>query len=222
MAITQDVFVINEGFSERRRTTSRGTKSRYTLDVKADPVLINLSEVALGKGPAEAIRDAISSGIKAISQVASPGTLLRRKYAETAFQRGEPHTVRRYSGGRTGAKAPNRSDRYGNDSGRLAEGLHVMQNQKEGAWTVNVPANRFDPSTFKSMADFTRMVDRLRELVPVIRNPLSAPEVRAAISASLDNMIQVATDKNYKQKIALMKAGIQVIRNLANIFSGGA
>lgn len=220
MAITQEVFVINEGFSERVRTTSSGTKSRFTLEVKTDPVILNLSEVALGAPVAEAIRKAISDGIKAISVVASPATLLKRKYAKNAYERGEPNAVKRYSGGKTGATPPAQSDKLFNDSGRLANGVFVRQNAQEGNWTVNVPANRLNPDTFDDRSAFVRMVDRLRELVPVLRDPLSHPDVRNAISKSLDNMIQVANDKNYKAKIAIIKGAIDVIKNAANILGG--
>jgi hypothetical protein len=220
MAITQEVYVLNEGLSERRRTTSSGTKSRFTLDVKTEPLIFNLSEISLGRGPAEALKKAISDGIKSIAAVALPSTLLKRKYAKAGVQRGAPWAVKRYSGGRTGAKAPAQSDRLFNDSGRFAEGLHVMQNTKEGAWTVNVPANRLDPTTFKSQSDFIRMVERLRELVPVLRDPLSAPGVRAAMAASIDQMITKANDQNWKMKMAVVKQGIQLVKNLAAILGG--
>lgn len=188
MAVTQDTIVINEGFESRQRTTSNGTKTRYTLTVKAEPVMFNLSAVALGAGPAEAIRNAIVNGIKAIGVMASPATLLKRKYAESAFNRGAKWANKRYTGGKTGATVPAQSDRLFNDSGRLANGIFVRQNTGEKGWTINVPANRLDPSTFK-MDAFIRMVDRLRELVPVIRNPFQDPAVVNAITSSVENVL---------------------------------
>lgn len=214
MAITQDVVVIGEGLSERIRTTSKGTKSRFTLDVKVDPVIVNLNELALGKLPAEAIRKAIVDGIKAIAQVASPATLLKRKYAETAIQAGKSWATKRYAGGKIGGMAPNSSDKLFNDSGRLAEGVAVQQNQKEGAWTVNVAANRLDPSTFKNRGDYTSMVQRLRDLVPVLKDPLAHPAVKQAIGKTLEQMLVEAKQENWQAKVALIKAGLKIIQTI--------
>lgn len=216
VAITQDVFIIGEGLSERARTTSKGTKSRFTLSVRVDPVIVNLNELALGAGPAEALRKAISDGIKAISETASPATLLKRKYAETAIQAGKRWATKRYAGGKMGGMAPNSSDKLFNDSGRLAAGVFVRQNPKEGSWTVNVPANRLDPSEFKDRGVFAGMVQRLRNLVPVLRDPTQSPHVRQAIQKTMEQMLVEAKAENWQAKLQVLKLGIKALQTINN------
>lgn len=231
MAITQDVIVINRGLEERRRTTGSGTKSRYTLSIESEPIIHNFSEIRLGAAPAEAIKLAIQQQIKSITEVAAPATILRRQraarnlaggqaeeykaMAKTAFGKKEiaagrghllgsngQNDLKRYSGGRIGFMPPSGSVRLFNDSGRLADGLYVMQNVKEKNWTINVPANRLDPTTFGDMAAFVRMVDRLRELVPALTKPQDVPAVRVAIQQSVGVMIQKARDQAEAERMA--------------------
>ena len=187
MAITQDVIVINEGFQERRRTTSSGTKSRYTLTVTAEPIIHNFSAEKLGEGPALAIREAIVKQIKAITEVANLATIKRRQSAAKAIQAGK--NDKRYSGGRMGAMPPSGSVRLFNDSGRLADGIFVRQNPAEKNWTINVAANRLDPSTFKSHGAFVGMVNRLRQLVPALVNPFGDKDVVHAIEAGIGDVL---------------------------------
>lgn len=189
MAVTQTSIVINEGLTERQRTTGAGTKSRYTIEVKSEPILHELNEEQLGKGPAEAIAEAIRNGIKSITEFAKPTTLRQRDAAKRALERGAAWAKRRYAGGRTGQKAPSGSVRLFNDSGRLADGVVAQQNVSEGAWTINVTANRLDPSTFKSREDFVSMVDRLRSMVPAMRDPTAVPAVREAIADGIRNLL---------------------------------
>jgi hypothetical protein len=214
MAITQDVFIIGEGLSERVRTTSAGTKSRMSLEVKVDPVIVNLNELNLGKGPALALQKAISDQIKAISVTAAPATLLKRKYAANAIQAGKSWAMKRYAGGKMGGMAPNSSDKLFNDSGRLAAGVFVRQNPKEGSWTVNVPANRLDEKDFKDRGTFTRMVGWLRTLVPVLRDPTHDPNVRHAIQKTMEDMLVEAKAENWRAKLELLKLGIKAIETV--------
>ena len=203
------IIVLNEGLDERQRTTSSGTKSRYTVSVDAEPILHEFSEINLGKGPAEAIMEAIRDGIKAISQVAKPGTQLARKYAASAFTRGASWAVKRYAGGRTGAKRPDQSDALFNDSGRFAEG--VFASPKEQNWTVNVPANRLDPSTFKNQADFLAMVTRLRALVPALGNPLSVASVKNAIERGIRDVLIKELKRTSDLKLQRAKAVLSLL-----------
>jgi len=204
MAITQDVIVINEGFQERRRTTSSGTKSRYTITVTAEPIIHNFSAEKLGEGPAIAIREAIVKQIKAITEVANLATIKRRQNAAKAIQAGK--TDKRYSGGRMGAIPPSGSVRLFNDSGRLADGIFVRQNPQEKNWTINVPANRLDPSTFKSQGAFVGMVNRLRELVPALVNPFGDKDVAQAILDGIDGVLIRTLDKGKSLKEARDRA----------------
>lgn len=213
MAITQDVIVINEGFQERRRTTSTGTKSRYTITVTAEPIIHNFSEEKLGEGPAEAIKAAIVKQIKGITEVANLSTIKRRQSAARSIQAGK--TDARYSGGRIGAMPPSGSVRLFNDSGRLADGIFVRQNPQEKNWTINVPANRLDPSTFKSFASFTSMVNRLRELVPALVNPFGDRDVIKAIEAGIDGVLLRVLEKGEDLRAARNKAIMGLFKQVA-------
>ena len=62
MSITQDVVVLNDmgasSLSSRTRTTSSGDASvRYSIEMRADPILHDFNQENLGQGPAQAIRD---------------------------------------------------------------------------------------------------------------------------------------------------------------------
>lgn len=190
MAISQDVIVLNDwdgaAFSERRRTTSSGTKSRFTVSFYSEPLIANLDPVAIGKGVAEAMAKALGDGIRAITQKAEDSTIAKRVEAIGALARGARWATKRYSGGRTGSKPPNADGqgRLFNDSDRLAGGIFARPN-RDGEWTVNVPANRFDPSTFNGKAaDLVKMVERLKQLVPILADPaklFALPAVAAAV-----------------------------------------
>lgn len=154
MATKQETIILNDFGSVmsklRRRTTSRGTKSRVTLEIKSEPLVHVFDDVALGSGPANAIRDVLERSIKAIGQMSALETRKRRARAQIDFRTnpgGSKWLKKRYSGGRIGPKEPNQTFRLFNDSGRLAEGLFVRQNPREATFTVNVPANRFTDAT---------------------------------------------------------------------------
>ena len=117
-------------FTRRTGTTSAGNarKPRYTVEVRSQPLLIDLDEYMLGAKPAEAIRGIVADQIRHISEVASAATLAQRAKAATQFSAGLPSALKRYSGGRIGPMAPNQSDKLFNDSGRMAEGVFVRQN----------------------------------------------------------------------------------------------
>jgi hypothetical protein len=220
MADSPYVHVLNDfggvRFEERERKSG---KKHVTISVTSTPISVHLDPLALGKPMAEVIAKAIADGIRAIRETASAETLLKRKYAATAFAAGKRWAVARYSGGRTGAKPPRpENDRLFNDSGRLADGIIAMPNAKEQAWTVNTTANRLDRSTFSGGA-FERMIQRLAELVPALRgNPLELPEVRAAQDDLWATMhVKHAMDvagKRSEQIAKGLREGLRLVRDL--------
>jgi hypothetical protein len=214
--ITQDVIIINDFAQERRRTTSKGTSSRYTLTIEAEPIMHDLSETHLGEGPAETIAAVIKQQIKGITAIAAPSTLLKRRSAAKALAKGTPYAVKRYSGGRTGTTAPSGSVRLFNDSGRLADGILVKQNPAEKNWTINVTANRLDPRTFRNQALFLAMLERLAQYVPVLRKPLDNKHVVEAIeqgiSTVLINKLAMGVDATKAARAELTKARLGALR----------
>jgi len=197
--ITQDVIVLNDfGFEERRRTTSKGTSSRFTVTIKSEPLVHVFDERQLGKGPAEAIREVLWKGIRGIEEFAALATVKRRERARRALAAGTGSAVRRYDGGRTGRKEPGQTVRVFNDSGRLADGLEVRENVTEKSWTVNVTKNRLTPIDFGTQAQLLAMVERLQRLVPELGDPralLKHSTVTKAIDAAISNLIIKALER---------------------------
>lgn len=230
---SQDVVAVNvfdaSKLESRTRTSPAGsTAVRYTVTIEAEPVLHDFSAEALGKGPATAIRDLLSRLTKEISARASPATIAKRANAAASLARGDASTVARYSGGRTGLKAPGAAspDRLFNDSGRLADGLAVMRNPEEDAWTINVPANRLDPRTFSGgEGAMARMFARLVELVPEWGGGqalLQHASIREAIETATVDAIYVQTKRATERlKNARWQLLSAIGRDLAKIVTLG-
>lgn len=233
MAVTQDVVVLNDlgasSLSRRERTTSSGTAVRYSIEMRADPILHDFNQERLGQGPAEAIRDLLSRKMKAIGTAASEATKLRRSNAARGLAAGVPSDVARYSGGKIGTKPPVLRDPaiLFNDSGRFADGMAVRFNPTDNNFTINVPANRLDPRTFGGgEAALARMWQRLVELVPEFRGGaevLKSPEVREAIATAVAESIVTRTDRA-RSTISRARAALfgSVLRDLAKIVTLGA
>lgn len=205
--ITQRTVVLNDfsglgTFEKRSRTTSRGTKDRFSVSIRSEPILHAFDNLPLGRGPAEAIADVLRDKIGGVAATASPSTLLYRRRARDAFERGAKWARKRYAGGRTGAMPPGQTDRLFSDSGRLAKTIAVRENKVEGTWTVNVAANRFSTQTFTEQ-DLSRMVERLRQFVPELgdaRKLATHREVNEAVARSLDQMLRKARMINAQSK----------------------
>jgi len=226
-SITQEVVVLNDfGFEERRRTTGSGTTNRYTVTIKADPVVHVFDPRELGRGPAEAIAEAIRKGIRDIGEIAKPSTRKRRESAEKALNQGERWAMARYGGGRTGIKAPNRTPRLFNDSGRLAEGIVAGPNGD--GWVVNVTANRFDPSTFVGgVGALVSMFERLVALVPALQGPDKLMQIESVKNAIADSLYQIIVVKGGALKSRrgqllgdLRKMKIDLVKQIAGGLAG--
>lgn len=226
--------------SQRTRTSGAGrTGVRMTLDIKATPLLLNLNGQELGKGPSEAIRAIIEAQNLAISAPASPSTILRRKTAANQMSGATPKTRRlrgatvatsnktrqRYSGGRLGLMYPGaaNSDALGNDSGRLAKGWFVTQNPKEGAWTVNCPANRFNLDTWiGDAASLHAWIARFVSLVPALRDPRSILREQSFRDAVQNSTVVLKLTRSmwerWRSLIGDLNQGITAAGNVA---SGG-
>lgn len=203
-----EIVVLNEGYETR---TSKTGRTRTVIKVTAEPIVVNFSKDAMGGPVAAAIAHHFRERIKGITALASPATIRARKVAAKAFAAGEAWAVKRYSGGKTGAMAPNQSDRAFNDSGRFASSI-TANASKDGAWRVNVAANRL--SGEPAMVD--RVYRKLVELVPEFGNPallLENDVVRRAIESAHRNMIQVgraaANSNAWKALAATMRVAKQ-------------
>lgn len=197
-------------FVARRGTTAKGTqrKARYSFEIVSEPLLHDLNELNLGRGPAEAIKDLIKDQINGISVTASKATIAMRIKARAALERGESWATKRYAGGRIGIMPPGVSDKLFQDSGRLRESIFVSPNLTDATYTVNVAANRLNPDLFGS--GFTEMIGRLVALVPAL-NPKTLrgmPTIERAIQQSVTDMIAKAQD-NLDATIARKQAQLR-------------
>lgn len=189
------------------RTGRRG-KSRFTIEIESTPILHVFDDLALGQGPADAIREVLQHKIKSITARVSSATAGFRARAIQAYNAGEPWAVKRFSGGRTGKTPPKKSDQLFNFSGRLANGVAVRENKTDNAWTVNVPANRLNPQHFPDRGAFERMLDQLEQYVPELsdsRRLIESPEVRKAIVDSIDVLILNARGRLDAKRRALRR-----------------
>lgn len=211
---TQKTVVLNSfGLVRRERTTTTNirvgdlslegnvtTGIRYSVSIDAQPMIHTFDAKTLGMGPAEAMAEHLRKRVATIGVRAAATTILKRKYAADALDRGESWAQARYSGGRTGQKRPGASDRLFNDSGRLAEGI-VATPTRDNQYVVNVPANRFDPRTFRDgEAGIMRMFVKLRELVPEFGDAsqlATVPAIRQAIGESLDYIFVSKLGRSY-------------------------
>jgi hypothetical protein len=199
--MADDVVVINEGLESR--TSSTG-KQHYTIRVSSEPVVFNLDPKALGRPIAAAIVHHFRERIKGITAIAAPRTLKAREVERRAYQRGEPWAVKRFNGGRTGATPPHDSNRAFDSSGRLANSI-TGNASSDGAWRINVAANRLDATT----GNIERIWTRLRELVPEFAEPARLLEndvLRKAIGQSVEDMRKKAKATTGKLQIGVAKA----------------
>lgn len=213
--ITQDRIVLNDyGLTQLiRRTTNKKTGAtsvtgRFTIEIESEPIAHEFSPIRLGKQVTDEMVYAIKQRFKGVTALVSQKT---RKFRYSAVNNQDMAWVqRRYSGGRMGTIAPTSvsDNRMFNDSGRLRDGIVVGENPKNGTYTINVPANRLDPTTFKEHSQYLAMVKRLQELVPELGDPAvlaSNPLVTAAIQQSVLDMIHVLTARNKALKMRLIR-----------------
>jgi hypothetical protein len=124
------------------------------------------------------------------------------------------------AGGRTGPKQPGKSAALFNDSNRLSEGLAVRANPKEGAFTINVPANRFDESTFRSRAEFLAMLEKFGQLVPAVGQPetvLEDSRIQRAIKVGLEKVMYQKVQQGSAAELEVAKEGLELVRSLMDL-----
>jgi len=210
-----DVFILGAANLEARTRTNKSGKSktRYTVSVRGDSILVNTDPKTLGKGPAEAIAAVLAERISSIAEAATPATIKARELAAKAFAEGKAWAMKRYGGGRLGAMPPNQTQRAFNDSGRLSK---IAVGAQSESYVINFPANRWDPTQVKGgKAGLERIWTRLRELVPELADPrrlLDSIPVRRAIRDATAAAIQVASEKTVELKKQRMRAAIGLVR----------
>jgi hypothetical protein len=215
MSDSEEVIVINEGLEQR---TSGSGKTRFTLKITAEPVVADFDVKELGRGPALAIAELLRRKVSHITAAAAPATLRARKVAARAVKAGKTWAMKRYSGGRMGTLEPNQSMALFNDSERFEKSI-VANASSDGAWRVNVAANRLESSTTRPGGVAT-IYQRLVELVPELGNPallLEEFSVRRAVEDSARQLVVKAQATNGALQRELAKALLEVFRSAADL-----
>lgn len=228
----QTTIALNDfGLQRRDRTTASGVKSRYTVEIKSDPLVHVYNPKAMGEGPASAIADHLRERVQGIAALASPSTQRKRLQAEQAFKEGKSWATRRYAGGRMGAMQPdNATGRQGalfNDSGRFAKSI-VANPTVDDAWVVNMAANRVDPATFRDgEAGVLRMLETLRRYVPewgdaraIANVPVVKQEIALGADMILVNRFGDAYTRNRKLRADLRRGLGSALLRSAQMFGG--
>lgn len=133
---------------------------RHTsVSVTGDAIALEPDERELAKGPATALRDAITRGIAAIAESVTPATMRRRRAEGSS------------------------STKLFNSTGHLADGLSV-EAQPDGSYHIAAPPDRLQPSRF-GRADLERVIARLRAAVPALRDPTTVVELKQALEQTV-------------------------------------
>lgn len=223
---------LNVGSARERRGRMRknGTraKSRFTVEIRSEPLLHDFDELALGHRPAEAIAETLREKIRGITATVADSTFEWRQRVSREWAAGKiSQSIRkRYTGGRLKETPPPTGPRNAlfNFSGRLAKGIFARENKTDRAWTVNAPANRLDPSTFRNPAQFSAMLAKLQELVPELLHPekLGRDErVRTAIVDSIDDLIIEAKSRLSEKRKLLRRQMLGTLKQGLGVVSFG-
>jgi pimeloyl-ACP methyl ester carboxylesterase len=218
----ENVIVLGEGLEQR--TNIKTGKQRYSVTVKADKLAINLDPVALGAPVAQAIAHHLRERVKAIAASASPATIRAREAARRAFLRGEAWAMKRYAGGKMGARLPAQSEQLFNDSGRMAESI-VANASKDGVWRVNVAGNRLSADTLNGgaaavVAIWTRLLELVPEFADMGKIMQASDVVRARVMMQQKMITKGATVAAVKSAMDAASTLMQTGRLVAELFGG--
>jgi hypothetical protein len=218
------------GLDRRTRTLKSGaTKTRFTISVKSDKLLMNTSERAISAPVAQAIVKHLRERIEGISAAAAPATIKAREVAKKALDAGKAWATKRYAGGRTGSLEPDTSDRQFNDSTRFAKTLVGMWNDSEGSWTINTAANRLSPDTLDGRgarggdSALAFIWARLVSFVPELENVdslLDVLPVRAALDKAHEQLMTKVTGATFELALERVRAAIDLFSQVDELLAG--
>jgi hypothetical protein len=213
--MSDDVIILNQGLESR---TSKTGRQRYTITVKAEPLVINMDPKTLGATAAQAIVTFFKQSIRNISASAAPNTIRARETA--ARNAGKPWVQRRYAGGRIGSMPPNAHGNTAfNDSGRFASSI-TANASSDGAWRINVAANRMQDATSGGVL---RIWTRLVQLVPEFGDPrklMSNDFMKRAIKMAASDAIKKAHARTSELRIEAAKALFDRARQFLDVIAG--
>src|SRR4030067_1222679 len=92
---------------ERTRVLKSGkTQTRFSIEVKSEPIIHAFYDKELGRKPAEVLVALLQENIRAFARPVAPTTQKKRQHAAAAFDRRASWAMERYSGG--GGRRPGR------------------------------------------------------------------------------------------------------------------
>jgi hypothetical protein len=210
-----------KGRQGRERQDGTRGKARMTIEIQSEPLVVNFDEIQLGAGPAAAIAEVMKERIGGVQETVKDSTLYTRTRQELAYDAGKPWAQKRFGGGRIGNMAPKSGEaRYLNHSGRLRESVVATENKTEKGWTVNVAANRLDPSTSRNAAEFANITDAFNRFVKP-ETIWNDPKVVAAIDASFQEHIVEAWKAGQGGRARAFEAFLSGFRQGSGFSLGG-
>lgn len=193
---------------KRSKSGALAGKAKTSIDIKADPLLVDPDARDAATIYAGAIRDIIQRQIRGISKRVTKSTVERRQRA--ARNSTSRSYKRRYAGGKTGETPPDpTSTQWASDSDRLVNGIVVgrprSSNRFGAVVTVNAPANRLEPISF-GVSQFASFRDELRRLVPAMdadftSDAQSVTQIRKAL-ADIADLTLSNREADYRRKLA--------------------
>jgi hypothetical protein len=225
---SDDVIVQGDTLEKTIRTYKSGaTKQRFTIAVKSDRLIHNLSPKALGKEPAQAIVKHLRGRIEGVSARVAEATLKARAVARRALERGKPWAMKRYAGGQMGEMPPGTGDTMLNDSGRMAKGITARGTDEK--WVIFAPANRLNPDTVDGRGarggetGLMAIWETMKQLVPELGDPdmlADSIPVRRALQTTVDNMITHAKSEARDSVLELVEMGIRAFEYVDELIAG--
>lgn len=169
---SDDVVDILKPFRDQfKERVLKSGKRRIRIEItpKEGPYL-DFSERAILAPIAAAVLDELRKSIAGVPAVVKPETIGRRKRYASQLRGGKVAALRRYAGpgGRGLAMPGSQGDHALGDSGRMLSSIVAgISGTKPVRVTINVAANRLDPSTFNE-AEWARYMAQLRRWVPAL------------------------------------------------------
>lgn len=213
MADDDEPIIIGDWETLIAKQRTKNGKQRVTLEVKAEPLMIDLGEVRMGKPIAEAIAESLRESLLASNDPIAPSSAARRQAATTGYERQTKSAREEFTGGRIGPTPPNQGKARGYNSGRLAKSIVAMWVEKLGSYVINTAANRLTP-------DFRARAPRFVEwLAGKMTGALSSERVARAVVESISGAVVKVDDAAaaIRKRIAdNARALVDASRGLAN------
>jgi hypothetical protein len=227
---TEDLLIINlpPNVRQRTRISKKGKiQRRLTLEIETEPVFHDLNEERLGREAAEELAAQIAEQIRESGKKVSEATKKWREWAkrriESGNAKGQAGTLlrMRYSGGRTGHTPPlPPHDKYGYDSGRLAENVFARLNRGARAgdtrsmWIINVPANRLTTKGWQGTKEsFDTWIRQFREMLNLSAIMVS-PGMESKLRQGLARAIGKLEAENWRKKRQLLRTYGRIVGGL--------